>query len=112
MGDGCDCGDADIVAVSDRNMAPVYVPGNPYSRFCLNCGRRYFCSDTFWKDASEPYVIPKGEDEPIPLSEYGKSDEFDENAFQCPADGCDHPQFGKPAKCDACGTEYQWTTNE
>lgn len=97
----CDCDDPNLVIVTDRNMAPVYSPGNPYSRLCTNCSRRYFCSKEHWTGADERYVIPKGEEEPV------HEDDFDdENLFECP--NCGHPNFGQPSECEACGEEYVW----
>lgn len=101
----CTCDDPDLVVVNDRNMAAIYVPGNPYSRFCLYCGRRYFCSNSFWEQADEKYIIPKGDDEPIPAEEYD-----DENFFECPE--CDHPHFGFPDECEACGVGFDWPDTE
>lgn len=99
--DPCTCDDAELVAVKDRNMAPVYVAGNPYSRYCLGCGRRYFCKSTYWKDALKKYIIPRNDDEPVPADEYD-----DENFFECPQ--CGEPQFGLPDDCEACDQEYDW----
>lgn len=101
MAEACTCDDPNLVTVNDRNMAPVYVSGNKYSRYCTGCGRRYFCKDTFWKNADQKFVIPDGEDEPIPVDEYE-----DENFFECPE--CDEPHFGTPDECDACGAPYEW----
>jgi hypothetical protein len=106
MATGCSCDDPELVAVNDRNMAPVYVSGNPYSRYCTNCGRRYFCADSFWENSDDKHVIPDGEDEPVPFDEYEA-----ENAFECPADGCGTVHFGYPDQCDACGQTYKWEDN-
>lgn len=106
MGDGCDCDDPELVAVKDREKEESYVSGNPYSRFCLNCRRRYFCKQSFWERAKEKFVIPFGdsETEPVPAEEYAEREDTD-NFFECPK--CGHPHFGKPDDCD-CGAEYQW----
>lgn len=96
----CSCDDPDLVVVRDRNMALPYVCGNPFSRYCTNCGRRYFCKESFWDNASEKWVIPNGDDEPIPIEDYDE-----ENFFECPE--CDSPHFGFPDGCE-CGAKYQW----
>jgi hypothetical protein len=101
MGDGCSCDDPELVAAKDRSMEPIYISGNPYSRYCLGCGRRYFCKDTFWENADEKYVIPKDGDEPVHVDDYDE-----ENFFECPE--CGQPHFGTPDDCDSCGAEYAW----
>lgn len=98
---GCTCDSPDLVAVKDRNMARPYVSGNPYSRFCKGCGRRYFCAASFWERAKEKFVIPLGGDSPVSVSDFD-----DENYFECPQ--CDAPHFGHPAACE-CGAEYEWS---
>lgn len=98
--DGCTCDDPDLVVVKDRNMGLPYVSGNPYSRYCRTCGRRYFCGKSFWKRAIDKFVIPLDDDEPVSVDDYE-----DENFFECPK--CDEPHFGQPESCD-CGAEYQW----
>lgn len=100
MGESCSCEDPELVVVKDRNMALPYVSGNPYSRYCLGCGRRYFCSESYWLKADEKYVIPNRRDEPVHVDDYE-----DENYFECPK--CEEPHFGHPDGCD-CGAEYEW----
>lgn len=97
----CTCEEPELVPVKDRNMAPSYVSGNPYSRYCLGCGRRYFCKDYVWESSDEKYVIPKGEEEPVPIEEFD-----DENFFECPE--CGAPHFGFPDSCGDCGVGYTW----
>jgi hypothetical protein len=99
--DACTCDDPELVAVMDRNMVPVYVSGNKYCRYCLGCGRRYFCKKTFWERAKEKWVIPQGDDDPVPVEEFD-----DENFFECPE--CDHPHFGYPDECENCSQPYGW----
>jgi hypothetical protein len=106
MGDGCNCDGPDVVVVYDRNLAPAFVDGNPYGRFCLNCGRRIFSSEEFWKKADEKHVIPKDEDWPVHVDDMN-GDQY-ENFFECPADGCKEPHFGEPSGCDGCGADYNW----
>lgn len=96
----CTCDDPDLVTVKDRNMAKPYVAGNPYSRYCRNCKRRYFCADSFWEKAKEKFVIGLGADEPVHVDDYDE-----ENFFECPE--CDKPHFGMPSGCD-CGADYEW----
>jgi len=99
--DACSCEDPDLVLVKDRNMALPYVSGNPYSRYCRGCSRRYFCKGTLWERAKDKFVIPNNDDEPIPVEDYE-----DENYFECPK--CEHPMFGYPDSCEECGEEYDW----
>jgi len=98
----CTCDDPDIVTVKDRNMEPSYIAGNPYSRFCKNCGRRYFCKASFWSGDDEKHIIPGNEEEPVSIEEY--NDEYG-NFFECPE--CGEPHFGEPDEC-GCGAVYQW----
>lgn len=100
----CSCDDPELVVVYDKNMEKPYVSGNRYCRFCRNCGRRYFCKDTYWEQADEQWVIPMGEDEPIPGDQYEA--EYDENFFNCPE--CGHPHFGEPDSCEQCEADYNW----
>lgn len=99
---GCTCDDPDLVAAKDQNMSLPFVSGNPFSRFCRTCGRRYFCAKKFWEKATNRFIIPEGEDEPIPAEDY-------EDYFECPADGCSHPHIGTPDECGSCGAEYDWS---
>lgn len=105
VGSACSCDDPDEVLVFDRNLAMPYVDGNPYGRFCRSCKRRVFCSEDFWKNADEKYVIPEGEEEPVHVSEFD-GDQY-ENFFECIAENCREPHFGKPSGC-GCGAEYNW----
>lgn len=98
---GCTCADPELVPVMDLKMRLPYVSGNAYSRFCLCCGRRYFCKKSFWEKANQKFVIPRGEDEPIPVEEYEE-----ENFFECPE--CGKPQFGTPSECKECAVPYDW----
>lgn len=106
MSEGCSCDDPNLVVAFDRHLAKPYVDGNPYCRFCLACGRRYFCKPSFWKKKGDKYVIPDGEEEPIHV------DKFDgvqyENFFECPNGDCNEPHFGEPEECDNCGANYNW----
>lgn len=103
MGNGCTCSDPDLVPVKDQKMSLPYVSGNPYSRYCRTCGRRYFCAKSFWERAKERFIIPQGEDDPVPADEYDGDEEY----FECPDDGCHKPHFGQPDGC-SCGAEYVW----
>lgn len=98
---GCSCDDPDLVPVKDLNMDLPYVSGNPYSRYCRGCGRRYFCAKGFWERAKQKFVIPTNGDEPVEVDEYD-----DDNYFECPE--CGQPLFGFPDSCEDCGTEYDW----
>lgn len=97
----CTCDDPDLVTVKDRNMDQPYVAGNPYSRYCRNCGRRYFCANSFWEKAKEKFVIAINGDEPVHVDDYEE-----ENYFECPK--CDKPHFGEPDGCENCGADYNW----
>lgn len=97
---GCTCDDPDLVPVKDCNLLPPYTSGNPYSRYCRTCGRRYFCAKSFWEKAKERFIIPSGEGDPVHTDEYD-----DENYFECPS--CGKPHFGYPDVC-GCGVEYDW----
>lgn len=117
---GCSCADPDLVPTKDENMTLPYVSGNPYSRFCRGCGRRYFCAKRFWTRAATQYVIPRGESEPVEYDGDDEPDEADEadetddesdetdedNQFECPA--CDRSHTGYPDACE-CGAEYDWS---
>lgn len=105
MAEPCSCDDPELVTTVDRNMAPVYVSGNPYSRYCVNCGRRYFCKGSYWEKSDDKHVIPKGDEEPIPVDEYE-----DENFFECPK--CGHPHFGQPDECEACDAKFKWSDED
>ena len=73
---GCTCEEPDLVPVKDRNMERSYVSGNPYSRYCRTCGRRYFCAKSYWEHAGEKFVIPVDDDEPVRLDEYDGDNHF------------------------------------
>lgn len=102
---GCTCDDPDLVPVKDMNLNLPFISGNPYSRFCRCCGRRYFCAKSFWERAAEKFIIPENEKSPVPAEEYGDGEE--RNFFECP--GCGHPHFGFPESCEGdCDAVYDW----
>jgi len=102
---GCSCEEPDLVPVNDRNLSLGYVSGNKYSRFCRTCGRRYFCTKSFWEKAAEKFIIPFESKEPVAAGEYD-----DENYFECPQ--CGKPHFGYPVDCDDCGVAFGWDVDE
>lgn len=92
----CTCEKPQLVTAIDENLAPDYMSGNKYCRYCLGCGRRYFCGKQFFKNAIQKYVIPMGDSEPV-------------EAFECPAEDCGQLVHGEPDACPHCGAAYDWS---
>lgn len=93
--DSCDTPEEEMMVVYDRNKDYPWKEGNPYARQCPECGSKTFTSKSYWESQEVPHVIPKGEDEPLPL-------------YQCPYPNCDGEFAGEQKACPECGGELIW----
>lgn len=115
--------------------------GNPYRKRCLGCNTWFgLTSKKTFSNHSHPHVLPRTHDSEaeeccIPLSEWDRSDEYQDvvdraaqlrddghefevvlpgsdqeeqsiNRFDCPK--CDNEVEGKPDACPHCGAPYKW----
>jgi hypothetical protein len=96
---GCNsCGDvpeSEMLVVRDLNMKAPHKGGNQYARICPECGQRTFCSKTYFETTDDPYVIPAGDDEPVPI-------------YDCPYDDCEGTLYGEVDECPDCEQEIIW----
>jgi len=91
----CDCGCNEFYFCKDLNLEPVWKAGNKFCRVCADCGSRYFLAKSMYQQVSDRYIIPRGEDEPVPI-------------FDCPR--CEETVTGLPNSCPYCDAEYEWPT--
>lgn len=133
MTDGCCVPESDMVIARDMNMDVPFKGGNQYARICPDCGSRTFTSKSYFKSVDDPYIIPKGESEPIPKAEYEARDEDETEAepepepepdeaedepdeedgeddvptYDCPF-GCGGTVEEYEEECPNCGEEIEW----
>lgn len=95
-----------------RMKRATWRPGNPFRRYCPECGRWLkMCTVEEWAGAESPMVLPADADSGDPTLVAAADTEFADlaqrdNRFACPKCGTTH--YGYPAECDNCSAVYNW----
>lgn len=92
-GDCETCGEEFVVVRDESKYKAPHKEGNPYMRYCGNCGRRRYCSKQYWLEQEDRYILPKEGNQPV-------------HVFECP--NCGQENTGFPTECSECGVVYEW----